>query len=101
MVRLELLKSSILDLGSRIDSMVGSYSAVSSLADFDSVVGSDSASSASFLLGTLAGSKSVHSVTEECLHPSTLQSAMENFQHYARWPHSMYTTHEDTPSGIS
>ena len=98
MIRLELLQLSILDSGSQLDSMVGYDSVTRSLADYESMVGFDFASSAGFALGTLASSESAHSVTGECFHPSTLQSTKGNFQHYARWPHSMYTMHEDTSS---
>ena len=81
--------------------MVGSDSMddSESVAGFDSksTMGSNSASSASSVLGTLAGSESAHSATEECFHPTILQLAKGNFQHYARWPHSMYIPHEGTP----
>ena len=70
--------------------MVGSDPTTNSLADsksgegFESeyMVGFDSASLASFVLGTLAGSESAHSATEEWFHPVILQSAEGNFQHY-------------------
>ena len=46
--------------------MVGSYSAAGYSADSESMEGFDSASSVGFALGTLAGSESMHSATEEC-----------------------------------
>ena len=53
--------------------MVGSDSVEGSLADSESVEGYNSASSTCSTLGTLAGSESTHSVTEECADPAILQ----------------------------
>ena len=61
------------------------------LTDFEPVAGSDSTSLDGSALGTLDGFASAHSATEECFQPSILQSTEGNFQHYSRWPHSMYT----------
>ena len=81
--------------------MVVFYSVVGSSVDFESVVGSDSASSVGFVPQTLASSEPAHSATEEWFHPTILQLAEGNFQHYVRWSYSMYTAHEGTPSDSS
>ena len=89
----------MVDYNSTTDSSVDSESREGS--ESESTLRSDSPSLAGSILGTLVGSESAHSVTEECFQPAIFQLAEGNFKHFAHSPHSMYTMHEGTPSNNS
>ena len=82
-----------------VDSLVGFVSKV--IFESESAMGPGSALSVGFVLGMQADFESAHSVTEEFVLPTILQSTEGNFQHYDHWLHSMCTAHEGTLSGNS